>query len=68
MKKNVGGIDRFLRLVVGLLLLAGKFAGVSLFSGTLGTVLAVVGAIFVVTGAIGYCPLYSILGISTSGK
>jgi len=63
MKANVGGIDKIIRLVAGLALSA---------VGALGLVVAPwsyvamgAGAVFVVTAAIGFCPLYTILGINS---
>jgi hypothetical protein len=58
MKSNVGSIDRGLRVVVGLALVGLTAAG------TIG-VWGWIGAIPLVTGAVGYCPAYSIFGIST---
>ncbi len=61
MTKNVGGIDRVLRIVVGLALIAGFFLntdGAYRWAYLLG--------IFpLATGLLSTCPLYSILGIST---
>jgi hypothetical protein len=63
MKKNVGNIDRAVRL-----LLAAVF--ITLFAlgkieGTLGIVLVVLGSVFALTSFIGFCPLYSLFGLST---
>ncbi|AUV84079.1 DUF2892 domain-containing protein [Salinigranum rubrum] len=68
MNKNVGGIDRKARLVVGpLLLLVGIAAFVgALPLGTLGGVASlVVGAVLTVTGAVQRCPLNALLGVDT---
>ncbi|WP_380680344.1 YgaP family membrane protein [Salinigranum sp. GCM10025319] len=68
MNKNVGGMDRKARLVVGpLLLVVGIAAILQLFSlGTLGTIAVLaVGAILTVTGATQRCPLNTLLGINT---
>lgn len=60
---NVGGIERPIRIVAGLLAItAGLFAGLS--SGIAGALLAV-GAILLLTGAVGFCPLFTLLGINT---
>lgn len=63
MRCNVGGIERPIRIVVGILLLGiGAFAGLP----PVGTGAAlVVGTIALVTGAIGSCPLWTLLGINT---
>jgi hypothetical protein len=60
---NVGGIERPIRIVVGILLIGiGAFAGLP----AIGTgVMLALGAVALVTGAIGYCPLWSLFGINT---
>ncbi|MBX3321233.1 MAG: DUF2892 domain-containing protein [Nitrospira sp.] len=63
MKCNVGGIERPLRIGIGLVaVLVGLFAGLS--SGMAGAALAV-GAILLLTGAVGFCPLFMLFGINT---
>jgi len=57
MKSNVGSIDRFMRVILGLIIIA---AGVFYNS-----YWAAVGAIPLVTGLIGWCPAYLSFGIST---
>lgn len=58
MKKNEGNLDRALRVAAGLLLI-GLAA-----TNTVG-VWGYIGVVPLLTGAIGMCPLYSILGINT---
>jgi hypothetical protein len=58
MKLNVGGIDRVLRILVGL----GLVAWAALLGGP---VWAWIGIVPLATGAIGFCPLYPILGMNT---
>ena len=58
MKSNVGGIDRILRLVVGLALVA------LAATGTIG-VWGYVGIVPIATAALGWCPAYLPFGIST---
>ncbi|MES1254570.1 MAG: DUF2892 domain-containing protein [Acidobacteriota bacterium] len=60
---NEGTWDRGGRTVVGILLIAAGWAG--LVSGALGVVLIVVGAVALGTGIIGWCPAYTVCGIST---
>ncbi len=63
MNCNVGGIERPIRIVLGVLLLGiGAFG--DLTGAAMGIVLAV-GTIALVTGAIGYCPLWTLVGINT---
>ena len=65
MQKNVGSIDRTIRALVGLALLAVYFMGVA--GGTLGIIALVVGFVMLGTAAIGWCPPYALLGINTCG-
>lgn len=63
MTTNVGTIDKVLRLVVGVLLIA--FAIPLGFPKTGWNWVGWIGVIPIVTALIGNCPLYSILGVST---
>jgi len=63
MKKNMGGTDRLLRLIVAAVVVALYFFGV--IEGTLGFVLLILSAIFVLTSFVSYCPLYTPFGINT---
>jgi hypothetical protein len=58
MKKNVGPLDKYLRIGVGLLLIV--LAGL----GTIG-VWGYIGIVPLATGVFGTCPLYQMLGINT---
>ncbi|MBY4895190.1 DUF2892 domain-containing protein [Rhodobacteraceae bacterium N5(2021)] len=58
MSKNEGTIDRVLRVVLGLVLLSLVFVGPQSWWG-------LIGLVPLVTGLMGSCPVYSILGIST---
>lgn len=61
MKANVGGIDRILRIVVGLVLIGLTLNGNIGFWGWIGVVP-------LATGAMGFCALYPLLGINTCPK
>ncbi|MCB2176578.1 MAG: DUF2892 domain-containing protein [Actinomycetales bacterium] len=63
MAQNEGTTDRIVRVVVGVAALAGGFV-VGISTGG-GIALAAVGAIALVTGATGFCPLYRLFGLST---
>lgn len=63
MKKNMGGADRIIRLLLAALFAYLYFGGV--VTGTPGIVLVVLGAVFVLTSLVSFCPLYSIVGLST---
>jgi Protein of unknown function (DUF2892) len=60
MSKNVGSIDKILRVIIGLALLAFAF-----FSGHAYAWIGYLGIVPLLTAALGTCPLYSILGMST---
>jgi len=60
MKANEGSVDRALRVLVGLVLLALVFVGPQ-------TLWGLIGIVPLATGLLGNCPLYSILGINTCG-
>jgi hypothetical protein len=60
---NEGGLDRTFRIMLGLLLiLAGYVSG-----GAWGIVLYVIAIVPLLTGVIGWCPLYSLFRIDTCG-
>jgi hypothetical protein len=63
MKINESGMDRIIRVIVGIVLLALYFAGT--VTGGLGIVFIVLGAVALITGVVGFCPLYTLLKIST---
>lgn len=58
MSCNVGGIDRVLRILVGIVLIALVFYGPK-------TPWGWIGLIPLATGLIGWCPPYALLGLST---
>jgi len=64
MKKNVGTIERIIRALIGIAALAAYFLG--MLNGTVGIVALVVGVVLLGTAAIGWCPPYALLGISTA--
>ncbi len=63
MSRNVGGLDRFVRVVLGLVLIA--YAIPIGFPHTGWNAVGWIGVIPLVTAFIGSCPLYSLIGIST---
>ncbi len=62
MQKNVGGIDRTIRIVAGLVLMV---LGAVFFSKALGIALLVIGLVVLGTGVFRFCGLYTLLGINT---
>lgn len=63
MKKNMGTIDKVIRILVAVVVVVLYFTNV--ISGTLGIILLVLAGIFVLTSLIGFCPLYMPLGLNT---
>ncbi|MFZ1110248.1 MAG: DUF2892 domain-containing protein [Rhodomicrobium sp.] len=61
MTKNVGGIDRILRIAVGLGLIAIVFVGPH-------TPWGWIGAIPLATALVGFCPAYRLAGLSTCSR
>lgn len=66
MKANMGSTDKIIRIAVAALIAILYFTGV--ISGTVGIVLLVVAAVFVLTSLISFCPLYPIFGMNTKKK
>ena len=63
MKKNMGNMDKIIRVLVALIFAALYFTGV--VGGTLGLILLIFGVVFVATSFISFCPLYLPFGLST---
>jgi hypothetical protein len=57
MTSNVGGIDKVLRIVAGVALIAWALMG--------GPIWAWLGVVLLATGLIGWCPAYPLLGMNT---
>jgi Inner membrane protein YgaP-like, transmembrane domain len=66
MTKNMGSIDKIIRIVVALVVAVLYFTGT--VTGVLGYVLLAAGAIFLLTSVVNFCPLYTLLGIKTTKK
>jgi hypothetical protein len=62
-RTNEGTIDRALRVTLGVALLYLGWGGV--VAGGLGTALGVLGFVPLLTGLVGWCPVYRLLGIDT---
>ena len=63
MKKNMGKIDRIVRILIAAIV--GILYWQGMISGTLAIVLGVVSIIFVLTSFVSFCPLYAIVGLNT---
>ncbi|MGN6739291.1 YgaP family membrane protein [Dyella sp.] len=57
MKANVGGLDKWLRIAVGAVLIAWAMTG--------GPVWAWIGVVPLITGLFNFCPLYALIGVNT---
>lgn len=60
---NLGNLDRWARIAIAIVLLGLGWGGV--VGGTAGTVLKFLGFVPLLTAAIGFCPLYWPLGLSS---
>ncbi|MCB0390579.1 MAG: DUF2892 domain-containing protein [Bdellovibrionales bacterium] len=58
MKKNIGNVERIIRVIVGLALCAMAFVGPQ-------NMWFLIGIVPLLTGLLGWCPPYQLLGIST---
>jgi len=62
MKLNVGGVERLIRIALGVALLAlAFFANIGVWVYVAG----IVGVVALVTGLVGYCPAWALFGINT---
>lgn len=66
MKKNMGTIDKALRIILAIVIVVLIFLGE--LSGVAAVVLGIIAAVFLLTSLIGFCPLYVPLGLSTCKK
>ncbi|MBP9040785.1 MAG: DUF2892 domain-containing protein [Anaerolineaceae bacterium] len=63
MKINESKADRIIRIVLGVVLLVLGWGG--FVTGTLGLIFKILGFVPLLTGIVGYCPLYSLFKFST---
>jgi hypothetical protein len=61
MKKNVGSIERIIRIIAGFVIISLVFVGPQ-------SPWAYLGIIPLATGLLGWCPPYALLGVSTGNK
>jgi len=66
MKKNEGPVDRIIRVIIGIALVALGLLGI--VSGVWMWVAYILGAILLLTGIVGFCPLYKLFKTSTAKK
>jgi fatty acid desaturase len=63
MKKNMGSADRIIRVLIAAVFAYLYFGGV--VTGTWGLILLIAGIVFVLTSLVGFCPLYTLVGMNT---
>ncbi len=66
MKTNMGTNDKLVRTGLAAVIAILCFSNV--ITGTWATVLLVVAAVFALTSLVGFCPLYTLLGVNTCGR
>ena len=66
MKANIGSIDRIIRILIAVVIVALKLTDV--ISGTTAIILLILAGVFVLTSIISFCPLYLPFKISTKKK
>ncbi len=66
MKKNMGNLDRMIRLLVAAVIVVLYLLNV--ITGTLAIILLILAAVFLVTSILSFCPLYLPFGLSTRKK
>ena len=64
MKTNESNMDRIIRVVVGIVLFALYFTGT--VTGGVGIAFLVLGALALITGAVGFCPVYALFKMRTN--
>lgn len=66
MKKNMGSIDKGIRILIAILIAVLYFTKV--ISGTWAVILGILAIVFILTSFISFCPLYLPFGINTNKK
>lgn len=66
LKKNMGLVDRIIRISAAVVVTILYFTGI--VSGTLGIILLILAAVFLLTSLVSFCPLYTPFSFSTVKK
>jgi hypothetical protein len=66
MKKNIGSIDRVIRLLAALAIIVLYYT--NQISGTVAIVLLGIAGIFIITSFVSVCPIYLMFGLNTKNK
>lgn len=62
----MGSADRIIRLIIAAVIAILFFTNV--ITGTLGIILLILSSVFVLTSLVGFCPLYTLVGVNTCSK
>jgi len=62
----MGSTDKLIRVIIAIIIAILYFTGT--LTGTIGIIALVIAGVFFVTSLVSFCPLYTILGISTCKK
>jgi hypothetical protein len=63
MKANMGTADKFIRVLIGVLIAVLYYLNV--ISGTTAIIILAIGIVLLITSLVSFCPLYTLLGINT---
>lgn len=63
MKVNMSFADKVIRALIAIII--GILYFTNVISGTVGIILLIVGVVFLITSFVGFCPLYTLFGLST---
>lgn len=63
MKKNMGSIDRVVRIMIAIIAIILYNQGI--VTGTLGIMLIIIAGVFTLTSLVSFCPLYRLVGLNT---
>ncbi|MCX6230136.1 MAG: DUF2892 domain-containing protein [Bacteroidetes bacterium] len=66
MKKNMGIVDKVVRILIAVVI--GILFFTNVISGTLGIILMILAIVFLLTSLLSFCPLYLPFGIHTNSK
>lgn len=66
MKKNLGTLDKVIRLILAAFFIYLYFSGT--LTGVIGIILLILAGIFIMTSLVSFCPFYSLIGVNTSKK
>lgn len=66
MKKNMGNLDRIIRVLIAAVIAVLYFTGV--VTGAIGIMLLATGGIFLITSIDGSCPIYALFGLKSCKK